>query len=69
MPILLFTDYPLQIKFLPLLERKAAKTSRERKTIKWAKKLAMKRKANEKRRERENKMEIGSNARKTKKLL
>ena len=51
-------DYPLQIKFLSLLERKAAKTSWERKTIKWATKLAIKRKANEKRRERE-KIEIG----------
>ena len=46
-------DYPLQIKFLSLLETKAAKTSWERKTIKWATKLAIKRKANEKRRERE----------------
>ena len=51
-------DYPLQIKFLSLLETKAAKTSWERKTIKWATKLAIKRKANEKRRERE-KIETG----------
>ena len=51
-------DYPLQIKFLSLLERKAAKTSRERKTIKRGTKLAIKRKANEKRRDRE-KIEIG----------
>ena len=51
-------DYPLQIKFLSLLETKAAKTSWERKTIKWATKLAIKRKANEKRRERE-KIKIG----------
>ena len=34
-------DYPLQIKFLSLLETKAAKTSWERKTIKWATKLAI----------------------------
>ena len=52
-PVLLFTDYTLQIKFLSLLERKAAKTFRERKTIKWATKLAIKRRANEKRREQE----------------
>ena len=67
-------DYPLQIKFLSLLETKAAKTSWERKTIKWATKLAIKRKANEKRREREknwNRLEklTYAHARKTKPLL
>ena len=52
-------DYPLQIKFLSLLERKAAKTSRERKTIKWATKLAIKERQMKKE-EIEKKIEIGS---------
>ena len=51
MPFLLFTYYT--IKFAPLLERKPAKISCERKTMKWATKLAIKRKAKGKRRERE----------------
>ena len=43
---------PGRIKFAPLLERKPAKISCERKTMKWATKLAIKRKAKGKRRER-----------------
>ena len=43
---------PARIKFAPLLERKPAKISCERKTMKWATKLAIKRKAKGKRRER-----------------
>ena len=42
---------PARIKFAPLLERKPAKISCERKTMKWATKLAIKRKAKGKRRE------------------
>ena len=54
-------DYPLQIKFLSLLETKAAKTSWERKTIKWATKLAIKRIERQmKEEESEKKIEIGS---------
>ena len=43
---------PARIKFAPLLERKPAKILCERKTMKWATKLAKKRKAKGKRRER-----------------
>ena len=43
---------PARIKFAPLLERKPAKISCERKTMKWATKLVIKRKAKGKRRER-----------------
>ena len=43
---------PARIKFVPLLERKRAKILCERKTMKWATKLAIKRKAKRKRRER-----------------
>ena len=43
---------PARIKFAPLLERKPAEISCERKTMKWATKLAIKRKAKGKRRER-----------------
>jgi len=46
---------PLPIKFLPLLERKPAKISCERKKIMWATKLAKNIKARGKRREREKK--------------
>ena len=42
---------PARIKFAPLLERKPAEISCERKTMKWATKLAIKRKAKGKRRE------------------
>ena len=45
--------YSLQIKFIPLLERKPAKISWEWKTIKWATTMAIKRKAKGKRKERE----------------
>ena len=62
LPILLFTYYALQIKFLSLLEKKPAKISCERKMIKWARKLAIKRKAKGKRRERD-KIEVDSQKR------
>ena len=53
--ILPFTYYSFQIEFVPLLERKQAKMSCKGKTIKWATKLAIKRKAKGKEREREKK--------------
>ena len=53
MLILPFTYYSLQIEFVPLLERKPPRMSCKGKTIKWATKLAIKRKAKGKERERE----------------
>ena len=60
---------PLPIKFLPLLERKPAKISCERKKIMWATKLAKNRKARGKRREREKKIEIDSQKKETNKQV